>query len=219
MMKKVNIDEVMRILAAEFPKWQVPVSELIEAQTKDPFKVLVATLLAAQTRDQVTAVVAKKLFAEVDTYQDLAAIDDARLQALIRPVSYYKTKTRHLKLLAKMLGEEFSGQVPTTLDELTRLPGVGRKTASIVLTSCFQKPAIAVDAHVHRISNRFGYVRTKTRLETEMRLRQKLPQKYWLHYNMFLVALGQQICHPTSPKCSICPLAGECNRIGVTRSR
>ena len=217
--KKVDIRRVYRILEEEYPKWHVPVADLVEAQTRDPFKVLVATLLSAQTRDAVTSKVSEKLFSRVDDLKDLEEVSEDELRELIRPVSYYNTKAKHLKRLAPMLREEFGGEVPETVEELVRLPGVGRKTANVTLASAFRKPAIGVDVHVFRITNRLGYVRTKTRHETEMRLRQKLPKELWVNFNTYLVALGQRICTPISPKCSECPLYDECNRVGVTRSR
>ncbi|MBW2983205.1 endonuclease III [Candidatus Woesearchaeota archaeon] len=217
--KKVDIRRVYRILEREYPRWHVPVVDLVEAQTRDPFKVLVATLLSAQTRDAVTARVSERLFSRVADLEDLEEVSEDELRELIRPVSYYNTKAKHLKRLAPMLREEFGGKVPETVEELVRLPGVGRKTANVTVAVAFRKPAIGTDTHVHRISNRLGYVRTKTRYETEMRLRQKLPKELWINYNTYLVALGQRICTPISPKCSECPLYDECNRVGVTRSR
>ncbi|MBD3209596.1 endonuclease III [Candidatus Woesearchaeota archaeon] len=218
-MMNVNIDKIYDVLAREYPKWRVPVANLVDAQTKDPFKVLVGTLLSAQTRDEVTAVVCQKLFKKIKHYKDLEKIDVKSLQELIYPVSYYRTKAKHLKILARKLREEFDGVVPDEVDELVKLPGVGHKTANVTLATAFKKPAIGVDTHVHRLSNRFGYVKTKTRYETEMKLREILPKKYWVKYNTYLVALGQRICHPTSPKCSMCPLNKLCKKVGVTRSR
>ncbi|MBN1275793.1 endonuclease III [Candidatus Woesearchaeota archaeon] len=218
-MTSVDIHEVYAILEREYPKWHVPVADLVEAQTNDPFKVLVGTVLSAQTKDRVTAAVCQRLFKKVDDYRDMERIDEDELRELIYPVSYYKTKAKHLKILAKQLREEFDGEVPDEVDELVKLAGVGRKTANVVVASAFKKPAIGVDIHVFRISNRLGYVRTKNREETEWRLRKKLPRKYWVRYNTYLVALGQRICHPTSPKCSECPLNHLCRKVGVTRSR
>lgn len=214
-----DIDAIYAILAKEYPKWHVPLSDLIEARTKDPFKVLVATVLSAQTKDSLTATICEKLFKKIKTADDLRKVPEHELALLIYPVSYYKTKARHLKGLAAMLIEDFGRRVPDEVDELIKLPGVGRKTANVVVASAFRKPAIGVDTHVHRISNRLGYVRTKTREETEWRLRKKLPKKYWVNYNTYLVALGQRICRPVSPKCSECPLSRYCKRVGVGRSR
>jgi endonuclease III len=114
-----------------------------------------------------------------------------------------------------VLKEKFNGKIPEEIDDLLELPGVGRKTANLVRAVAFQKPAICVDVHVHRICNRWGYIQTKTPLETEMTLRQKLPEKYWLNFNSYLVAFGQNLCTPRKPKCEICPVAEFCNRVGV----
>lgn len=218
-MKTVDIEKVNKILKREFPKWQTPIIELIEAQTKDPFKVLVATLLSARTKDAMTAAVTKKLFKVVHSAKDLEKLSVKQIEELIYPVGFYKTKAKHLKLMPSVLKEKFDNKIPETIDELVELPGVGRKTANLVVATAFKKPAICVDTHVHRINNRLGYIKTKTPFETEMTLRKILPKKYWIHYNMYLVSLGQGICAPISPKCSICPLSKVCNTIGVTASR
>lgn len=218
-MKKIDIDQVNSILQREFPNWHVPIVELIETQTKDPFKVLVATILSARTKDQTTAAVCTKLFEKINSFDDLRTITLKELEPLLYPVGFYKTKAKHLKKLPLVLDEKFDGVLPETVEELTELPGVGRKTANLVVAVAFKKPAICVDTHVHRINNRLGYIRTKTPYETEMTLRKKLPIDYWITYNMYLVALGQLICNPVSPKCSECPLHAECNRIGVKKSR
>jgi endonuclease III len=218
-MKPVDIDKVNTILKREFPKWQTPIIELIEAQTKDPFKVLVATLLSARTKDAMTATVTKKLFKTVHHQHDLEKLTIKQIEELIYPVGFYKTKAKHLKLMPSVLKEKFNDKTPNTIDELLELPGVGRKTANLVVATAFKKPAICVDTHVHRINNRLGYLKTNTPFETEMKLREILPKKYWITYNMYLVSLGQGICAPISPKCSICPLSGECNKVGVEKSR
>lgn len=218
-MKEVDIYKVNKILKREFLKWQTPIVELIEAQTKDPFKVLVATMLSARTKDATTAQVTKKLFQTVHHQHDLVKLSVKQIEELIYPVGFYKTKAKHLKLLPLILKEKFNNKIPETIDELVELPGVGRKTANLVLATAFKKPAICVDTHVHRINNRLGYIKTKTPFETEMKLREVLPKKYWITYNMYLVSLGQGICTPISPKCSMCPLSNECYKIGVTTSR
>ncbi len=218
-MTKTDIDKVYKILKDEFPKWHVPVIELIEAQTKDPFRVLLATILSARTKDEVTSKAAKRLFAKVSSPADLDGLSVREIEKLIYPVGFYKTKAKHLKQLPKVLEEEFDGVLPDSVEELTLLPGVGRKTANLVVAVGFHKPAICVDIHVFRISNRLGYVRTKTPLETEMQLRRILPKKYWQTFNTYLVAFGQRICTPVSPRCSECPVRDYCARVGVTKSR
>lgn len=214
-----RVARINTILKREAAQWQVPVIELIKAQTDDPFKVLVATVMSARTKDSTTAVAATKLFEIADTPAKLASLTLSEIEKLIFPVGFYKTKAKHLKELAKRLIDEFDAVVPDSLESLTTLHGVGRKTANIVLVNAFAIPAIGVDVHVHRISNRLGLIRTSKPFETEQRLMRLLPKKWWSTWNRNLVALGQGICTPTSPKCSVCPLHDECRRVGVTRSR
>ena len=141
------------------------------------------------------------------------------IEKLIYPVGFYKTKAKHLKQLPIILKQEFNNKIPETIEELIKLPGVGRKTANLVVTIAFNKPGICVDTHVHKIMNRIGYIETKTPYETEMRLRDKLPKKYWKTINSILVAFGQNLCTPISPHCSNCPINKYCNRLGVKKSR
>lgn len=218
-MPNTNIHAIYNILKQEFPKWKVPVVELIDIQTKDPFKVLLATILSARTKDETTARAAQRLFTKVNTPDDLNKINEQELQKLIYPVGFYKTKAKHLKQLPEILKKEFNNKLPETVEEFCKLPGVGRKTANLVVAVGFHKPAVCVDTHVHQITNRLGYVKTKTPFETEMELRKKLPKEYWINFNMFLVAFGQHICKSTSPYCSKCPIKKYCNKIGVTKSR
>jgi len=217
-MQPVNIDKVHSILSKVVKHYKVPVVDFIEIQTKDPFKILIATILSARTKDETTTVACKKLFKKVNTIKDLNKINQKKLEKLIYPVGFYKTKAKHLKQLPTAL-KEFNNKIPDNIDDLLNLPGVGRKTANLVMINGFHKPAMCVDTHVHRISNRLGYVKTKTPLETEMALRKKLPKKYWITYNTILVAFGQNLCTPISPYCSICPIHKYCNRIGVKKYR
>ena len=212
----IDIDKVLSILEEEVRDYQVPVVDLIAVQTHDPFKVLVATILSARTKDEVTAQAAARLFARAATPQELAALDEPTLQKLIYPVGFYKNKAGYLAALPAVLEKNFGSQVPDDIDQLVTLPGVGRKTANLVRAVGFGKPAICVDTHVHRIMNIWGYVRTKTPLETEMALRDKLPEKYWIRVNSLLVAFGQKTCRPVGPHCETCVLASLCPRIGVT---
>jgi endonuclease III len=213
------IDKVYATLEEEFPKWHVPIIELVEAQTKDPFKILLATILSARTKDATTAQATKQLFKKVNTLADLEHISLDELTKLIYPVGFYKVKAKHLKQLPQVLQEKFAGVLPLTVEELILLPGVGRKTANLVVAVGFKKPAICVDIHMHRINNRFGYVQTKTPYETEMALRKKLPLQYWISYNTYIVAFGQKICTPLSPHCSNCPVAPYCKKVGVVKNR
>ena len=183
------------------------------------FKVLIATLLSLRTRDETTAIVAPRLFAIAETPAQMAALDEHHIAELIYPVGFYRNKARDIKAICTILITKYNGNVPTTMDELLALPGVGRKTANLVLAIGHNIPAICVDIHVHRICNRWGYLDTKTPEETEMALRRDLPESAWIAINGLLVTLGQQICHPVSPRCSQCPVADVCARRGVTRQR
>jgi exodeoxyribonuclease-3 len=183
-------------------------------QTRDPFKVLVATILSARTKDETTAQSSARLFRHAPDAASLAALSEEKIAALIYPVGFYKTKAKHLTRLPESLNR-FGGKVPETIEELTTLPGVGRKTANLVVSVAFQKPAICVDTHVHRIMNIWQYVETDTPLKTEMALRTKLPARHWIGVNSILVAFGQSICRPVSPHCDICPLEKNCPQKGV----
>ena len=180
---------------------------------------LVACLLSLRTQDATTREAAARLFAVADTPAGVLRLPASRLARLIYPVGFYRTKARNVVATASQLLDRFGGAVPSTIDELVTLPGVGRKTANLVLTEGFRAPAICVDTHVHRILNIWGYVATHTPLLTEWALRAKLPRAQWLDLNRTLVAFGQRTCLPVSPWCSRCPVAEWCPRIGVGRSR
>jgi len=184
-----------------------------------PFKVLIATILSLRTRDDTTAVAAPRLFAVADTPQAMVNLSSDEVAQLIYPVGFYRTKARDILAICQQLLTQHAGQVPADMNQLLALPGVGRKTANLVLAIGFGIPAICVDIHVHRICNRWGYVDTTTPEETEQVLRQALPSAFWIPINGLLVTLGQQICHPTSPRCSQCPLRTVCAQRGVTRRR
>jgi exodeoxyribonuclease-3 len=210
------LDTVVALLRQEVATYQVPIVDLIAAQTEDPFKVLVATILSARTKDEVTAAAARRLFARADNAEALARLSVAELEQLIHPVGFFHNKAKYLAELPAALERNFGGQVPETVEELIQLPGVGRKTANLVVVVAFKKPAICVDTHVHRIMNLWGYVETTTPLETEMALRAKLPGQYWLDINSLLVAFGQGTCKPRFPHCDCCVLAKLCPRLGIT---
>ena len=213
------INKVYSRLKTEFAKHQTPVVELIEIQTKDPFKVLVTTILSARTKDQTTASAAQKLFSVVSSPDDLATLPVAMIEKLIFPVGFYHDKARHLKKLPDVLTERFNGTIPQTVEELIELPGVGRKTANLVVAIAFNKPAVCVDVHVHRIFNRLGYLSTSTPLATEMTLRKHLPMKFWTTFNSYFVSFGQNRCHPVRPMCKNCPIYNYCARIGVSLNK
>lgn len=214
-MKNTDIDKVMQLLGVHFDSVKTPVVDLIQAQTKEPFKVLVATILSARTKDETTSKVVDDLFQVVHQADDLDLLSAEELDRIIYPVGFHNTKTKHLKQLPKVLREEFGGVVPSEIDDLLKLPGVGRKTANLVRTIAFSLPAICVDVHVHRICNRWGYIKTKNPFETEMALRKKLPPKHWLKINSYVVAFGQNLCKPRKPMCEICPIYDYCERVGV----
>jgi endonuclease III len=206
---------VMRVLKREYKKKRMPVVELIQARTNDPFQVLVATILSARTLDQTTAAACRKLFGVVRNLEDLRRVPRLRLERLIYPVGFYRTKAKLLKRLPDVVAKRLGGVIPATVEDLIRLPGVGRKTANLVVAVAFNKPAICVDVHVHRISNRWGLIRTRTPLETEMVLRRRLPVKYWQVFNSCLVSFGQSVCRPVHPHCGACPIYAQCARVGV----
>ena len=212
---KFDIDAVMEQLDIHYHTVKTPIVDLIQVKTKDPFKVMVATILSARTKDETTSKVSEELFKVVKNHHDLRKISYDDLNQLIWQVGFHNTKAKHLKELPDVLDKEFGGKVPSEIDDLLKLPGVGRKTANLVRVVAFQLPAICVDVHVHRISNRWGYIKTKTPLESEMALRKKLPEKHWLNYNSHLVAFGRNLCTPRKPKCSECPIYQYCKRVGV----
>jgi len=191
----------------------------VAAERRDPFRVLIACLLSLRTKDETTGPAAARLFALADTPEAMLRLPAQRIERAIFPVGFYRTKARVLLGVCRDLLERFGGQVPDEIDRLLTLKGVGRKTANLVVTQGFNKPGICVDIHVHRISNRLGYVKTKNPTETETALRKQLPRRYWIGYNDLLVSFGQSICHPVSPRCSECPVSPRCARVGVIRSR
>lgn len=213
-MQPRDLAAIDRLLEKEFLSHPSPVVELVEAQTKDPFCVLVATILSARTKDACTAGAVRRLFARKkgDAFapEDLERLAEDEIARLVYPVGFYREKARHLKALPRVLRERFGGVLPRTVEELCELPGVGRKTANLTVAVGFDLPAICVDVHVHRISNRLGLVKTSTPLETEMRLRATLPEKYWKTWNSRLVSFGQTRCFPRNPKCDGCPIARYC---------
>ena len=180
---------------------------------------LVACILSLRTQDTTTGPAAARLFAVAGTPSAMLALSARAIERLIYPVGFYRTKARVIRGLGRDLLERFGGRVPDDLDALLTLKGVGRKTANLVITLGYGKPGICVDTHVHRISNRLGYVRTGHPEATEMALRVRLPRRYWIGYNDLLVAFGQNICTPISPRCSTCPVSALCRRVGVRSAR
>lgn len=214
-----TIDTVFDILREAAPGWSAPVVTQMASLSRDPYLVLIACLLSLRTKDETTGPAARRLFALADTPEAMLTLTSAQIEKAIYPVGFYKTKAQTVLEISHLLVEQYDSRVPDEIDELVQFKGVGRKTANLVVTLGYQKPGICVDTHVHRISNRWGYVTTKTPEETEMALRKKLPPSHWIEINDLLVAMGQTICHPTSPRCSLCPIEKYCDKIGVVRSR
>jgi len=215
MIKAFPIDKALALLEEEVKDYEVPVVDLVAAQTRDPFKILVATILSARTKDDVTAAACRRLFKKVDKPEDLESIEVAELERIIYPVGFFRNKAKHLAQLPEALREKFNSSIPDDVESLVQLPGVGRKTANLVVVIAFGKPGICVDTHVHRIMNIWGYVDTLTPLQTEMALREKLPEKHWLRVNSILVAFGQGTCKPVRPHCDRCVLLDICPQKGV----
>jgi endonuclease-3 len=196
-----------------------PSVTVIARKTRSPFMVLVSTVISARTKDEVTGEASRRLFAEADSPERMAVLPASRIAKLIFPAGFYKTKSKAIKALSRKLIADFEGRVPDTIEELLTLPGVGRKTANLVLTQGFGKPGICVDTHVHRMVNRLGVVETNNPEQTEYALRAVLPEEHWIEINDLLVTYGKRICAPISPFCSKCAITRSCKRIGVGRSR
>ena len=214
-----DIHRVIAALKEAYGTFREPVVTEMTRRRRDPFQVLVATLLSLRTRDEQTREAAGRLFSLAPDIPAMLQLAPSDIEKVIRPVGFYKVKAKRILEVCRLLQDRHRGAVPSDLDELLDLPGVGRKTANLVLTRGFGLPGICVDTHVHRISNRLGYVSTGTPDRTEMVLREILPAQYWIIYNDLLVAFGQNLCTPLSPWCSKCPLAGFCARVGVARTR
>jgi len=206
------------ILKGAVRAWKTPAVTVV-ARSHDPFRVLISCILSLRTQDRTTAEASARLFALADSPGRMARLKPESIEKAIYPVGFYRNKTRSIHGICRAIMDDYAGRVPDGLDELLTLPGVGRKTANLVLTIGFGKPGICVDTHVHRITNRWGYVSTRTPEQTETALRQKLPRKYWIGINDLLVTFGQNLCKPVSPLCSTCPLFTYCDRVGVTKHR
>jgi len=191
----------------------------LAGERRDPFQVLVSTVISLRTKDEVTGPASRRLLARAPTVPALAAVPTAEIAELIYPAGFYRTKGRQLRDIAAILMRDHDAAVPDSLAALLRLPGVGRKTANLVLGLGFGIPAICVDTHVHRICNRLGWVRTSTPDDTELALARALPRQYWIPINGIMVSYGQQVCTPVGPHCSRCPVRGTCPRHGVIRHR
>jgi endonuclease-3 len=215
-MRKKDIHAAIRTLKKEVQQWKVPA---VGHYTQTPFTVLISCILSLRTQDKTTHEASDRLFRLAKTPRKMVKLSTAAIQKAIYPVGFYKTKAENIKKICEILLSKSNGKVPDDLDALLELPGVGRKTANLVVTLGYGKPGICVDTHVHRITNRWGYVQTKTPEQTEMALRKKLPPEYWIIINDLLVSYGQNLCKPISPLCSTCRIRSCCDREGVKVSR
>jgi endonuclease-3 len=218
---KFPINEVATHLDSVTQQWlNQTISQINEVDGKPhPYRVLIGTILSLRTRDEQTIPAAQRLFEVADSPSEMLKIPEKKIAKLIYPVGFYNTKAKTIHQISEILIEKFNGKVPSDIDDLCTLPGVGRKTANLTITLGFHLPGICVDTHVHRICNRWGYIKTSTPDETEDQLRILLPQEYWIPINEWLVLYGQNVCTPQSPKCSICGLADHCAKKEVKKSR
>lgn len=220
MVTNKHIDRVMDALIEKVKEFPPPiVTEIRMRPDSSPYMILVSTMLSLRTKDETTRDAAKRLFDRAATPSAMLTLAPEEIESLIYPVGFYKVKTRSILETSQMLIDRYDGTVPDDIDELLTLKGVGRKTANLVVTEAFDKDGICVDTHVHRISNRLGYVETKTPNETEMALREKLPKKYWRVYNDTLVTYGQHVCRPVAPRCGDCPIRAHCEHVKAHPSK
>lgn len=210
---------MLNVLREQVKQWKQPIVGTFTHGEHALFKILVSTILSLRTKDLTTEAASHRLFEKAVTPKELLKLSEAEIAKIIYPVGFYKTKAKNLRKVCEILIREYNGRVPDEMEGLLKLPGVGRKTANLVLTVGYGKPGICVDIHVHRISNRWGLVKTKTPDETEQVLREVLPQKHWIEFNDILVCFGQNLCVPVSPKCSTCLIQADCPRIGVKTHR
>ncbi len=218
-MKDNEIGPAMTILRRVTKDMPVPYVTRLAREGADPFLILIATILSLRTRDLPTEAASRQLFALARTPAQMARLSVAQIARAIAPVSFPAPKADQIRRTCEALVQQYGSHVPDDLDKLDELPGVGRKTANLVITLGFHQLGICVDTHVHRVTNRWGYVHTRTPDQTEMALRAKLPKQYWIEINAVLIAFGQNICLPISPLCSTCPVFQYCDRVGVTHSR
>jgi endonuclease-3 len=214
-----NIGTIISLIEEDIKKKELPVVSRLASERRDPFKILISTLLSLRTKDEVTASATERLFAVANTPAEMEKLSEEKIQKAIYPVGFYRNKAKTILNVCATLINRFDARVPENIEELLAIRGVGRKTANLVVALGYNKPAICVDVHVHRISNRLGYVHTKTPEETEAALRKKLPVQYWIKYNTLMVSFGRNTCRPVSPLCSLCSVSTYCERVGVTKSR
>ena len=219
-MRQDHITAALRIVKREIRQWEEPVLGVVARESnRDPFRILISCLLSLRTKDKTTGEASARLYALAHQPATMLTIPLRQIEQAIYPVCFYRTKAKSIHAICRRLLEVYGGAVPDSIEELVTLSGVGRKTANLVVTVAFGKPGICVDIHVHRISNRWGYVKTETPEETEVALRNKLPKQHWITFNDLLVPYGQHLCQPVSPFCSQCKLTEYCDRVGVKKSR
>jgi len=210
-----SIHTAIKILKREVKKWEVPIVTKISKNDRSPFKVLISCILSLRTKDKTTSTASQRLFKLANTPEEMVRLTKREIEKTIYPVGFYRIKAGNILSICHDLIKKYDSKVPDTIDELLKFKGVGRKTANLVVTLGYKKPGICVDTHVHRIMNIWGYVKTRTPLETEMALRKKLPPRYWLTINSILVAFGQGTCKPVAPHCDRCVILRYCPQIGV----
>ncbi len=219
-MRQDHVTVALRIVKREILQWEEPVLGVVARESnRDPFRILISCLLSLRTKDKTTNEASVRLYALAHQPATMLALPLRKIERAIYPVGFYRTKAKSIHAICRRLLDVYGGTVPESIDELVTLSGVGRKTANLVVTVAYGKPGICVDIHVHRISNRWGYVKTKTPEETEQALRRKLPAQHWITFNDLLVPYGQHLCQPVSPFCSKCKLTEYCDRVGVEKSR
>ncbi len=218
-MQDANIHECISILRDVITKFKVPIVTEYAQNEGNPFHILISTVLSLRTKDKTTAEASKRLLNVANNPEQMQKLSEKDIEKLIYPVGFYRVKSQTIKLLCQKLIEDYGGRVPDEIDELLKFKGVGRKTANLVVILGYNKPGICVDIHVHRITNRWGYVQTKNPEATEAALRAKLPSEHWIEINDLLVTYGQNLCTPVSPKCSQCKIIKYCDQKGVERSR
>lgn len=218
-MRDGNIGTIISLIEEDIKKKELPIVTRLAEENRDPFKILISTLLSLRTKDEVTAIATERLFALAKTPAEMEKLKEEEIRKAIYPVGFYRNKAETILNVCRTLINCFDSRVPENIEELLTIRGVGRKTANLVVALGYNKPGICVDIHVHRISNRLGYVHTKNPEKTEFALREKLPAEYWIKYNTLMVSFGRNTCRPVSPLCSLCSVSNYCKRVGVTKSR
>ena len=218
-MRDGDISCVLSLIGKAVRGWGQPYVSRLTRERRDPFRTLISCIISLRTTDEVTRCASGRLFRLASGPRAMAKLGAKKIEKAIYPTGFYRTKAKQITEIARLIAEEYGGSVPDEIDELLKFKGVGRKTANLVVSMGYGKPAICVDTHVHRIMNRLGYVRTRSPERTEFALREKLPRRYWITVNTLLVSYGQRVCRPLSPMCSRCSVVRWCEKRGVTKQR